>query len=140
MAQDKIKEITDDIIHRLSHAGFTIQKYNAYSTDSVYLKLDYGVCNSIRISNHEGKKYLNYRYNIIIDGETKDIMSKYIRHYYHQDDIDDMIELIKAERQTKLAKYGQHLYHQFMKENQSNHSTDKQGFWRQSTCILPYSK
>ena len=58
--------IADSLIHTLSQAGFTIQRYDASTTDSIYLKLDYGVGNSIRISNHTGKKHLNYRYNIIL--------------------------------------------------------------------------
>lgn len=58
-----IQSIADSLIHTLSQAGFTIQRYDASTTDSIYLKLDYGVGNSIRIS---GKKHLNYRYNIIL--------------------------------------------------------------------------
>lgn len=61
-----IQSIADSLTHTLSQAGFTIQRYDASTTDSIYLKLDYGVGNSIRISNHTGKKHLNYRYNIIL--------------------------------------------------------------------------
>lgn len=40
-----------------------IHRYDAYSTNSVYLKFDYGVANSLRIADHAGKEYLSYRFN-----------------------------------------------------------------------------
>ncbi len=42
-----------------------IHRYDAYSTNSVYLKFDYGLGNSLRLSDHTGKAGLNYRFNII---------------------------------------------------------------------------
>ena len=135
-----IQSIADSLIHTLSQAGFTIQRYDASTTDSIYLKLDYGVGNSIRISNHTGKKHLNYRYNIILDGITEDVMSKYIRHYYHPDDIDKMINLILNERRMKIQKYGRFRYNEFMKSNQESHDSDKHGFLKTAHIIPAYSK
>ena len=135
-----IQSIADSLIHTLSQAGFTIQRYDASTTDSIYLKLDYGVGNSIRISNHTGKKHLNYRYNIILDGITEDVMSKYIRHYYHPDDIDKMINLILNERRMKIQQYGRFRYNEFMKFNQESHDSDKHGFWKTAHIIPAYSK
>lgn len=37
-----------------------IHRYDAYSTNSVYLKFDYGLGNSLRLSDHTGKAGLNY--------------------------------------------------------------------------------
>lgn len=135
-----IKSIADNVIHTLSQAGFTIQRYDASTTDSIYLKLDYGVGNSIRISNHNGKKHLNYRYNVILDGVTEDVMAKYIRHYYHPDDIDKMINLIMTERRMKIQQYGKFRYNEFMTSNQKNHNADKHGFWKTAILIPAYSK
>ena len=56
---EKIYSIADYIVDSLLTYGFTIQRYNAYKTSSVYLKLDFGVCNSIRISDHDGKEHLS---------------------------------------------------------------------------------
>ena len=58
------QEIADYLSEELKNNGFTVHRYDGFSTKSIYLKLDYGVCNSIRISDHNGKKYLKYRYNI----------------------------------------------------------------------------
>lgn len=52
------KELADYLCKRLIAEGFAVQRYDAYKTDSIYLKLDFGVCNSIWISDHLGKRYL----------------------------------------------------------------------------------
>lgn len=36
-------EIADLIIPKLLALGFIVHRYNAYSTNSIYIKLDYGV-------------------------------------------------------------------------------------------------
>ena len=70
----RLNDIANDIIKTLKSIGFVIQRYDAYSTNSIYLKLDYGVCNSIRISDHTGKKYLKYRYNVILFPQLTDCL------------------------------------------------------------------
>ena len=61
---DELSALAESIARKLIAEGFIVQRYGAYTTSSIYLKLDYGVCNSIRISDHPGKRYLKYRYNI----------------------------------------------------------------------------
>lgn len=64
-----------------------IHRYDAYSTNSVYLKFDYGVANSLRIADHAGKEYLSYRFNIILTlTEPKnDLSGRFPRNYYPPD-------------------------------------------------------
>ncbi len=127
-------DITDYIITNLKSNGFTIHRYDAYSSNSIYLKLDYGVCNSIRISDHSGKKYLKYRYNLIWNGEIKQTQDTYPRYYYNQNSINDMINKIILDRNQKVEKYGQASYNNFMRTN-NKQSTDKKGFWAQAKLI-----
>ena len=54
-------EVSNKLIKNLKEKGFQINKYYAKTTKSIYLKLDYGVCCGIRISDHNGKK--KYRYS-----------------------------------------------------------------------------
>lgn len=61
----KCKEIADYVCRQLSEQGFIIHRYEAFSTCSIYLKLDYGACNSIRISDHRGYAHLSYKYCIL---------------------------------------------------------------------------
>ena len=130
----ELMNIADDIIQTLKSKGFTIHRYDAYSTNSIYLKLDYGVCNSIRISDHSGKKFLKYRYNLIWNGEIKQIQDTYPRYYYNQNSINEMINKIVLDRNQKIEKYGQVSYNNFMREN-NQQSSDKKGFWEQARLI-----
>ena len=58
-------KISNKVIHILINKGFKINRYYARTTRSIYLKLDYGVCGAIRISDHIGKKKYKYKLNLI---------------------------------------------------------------------------
>lgn len=135
MNNNKLLDIAEYIIQKLLDNDIVIQRYDSMSTSSIYLKLDYGVCNSIRISNHTGKKYLKYRYNLILDCEPHTAMDGYVRHYFNQNNIDEMLALILKDRKDKITKYGYSNYKDFMKKNQHEHKVDKQGFWRTARLI-----
>ena len=131
----ELENIADYVIQILKSNGFSILRYDAYSTNSIYLKLDYGVCNSIRISDHSGKKYLKYRYNLIWDSLVFQAQDTYPRYYYNQYSVNDMINKIILDREQKVEKYGQISYDKFMRENSNKHSTDKKGFWTQAKLV-----
>jgi hypothetical protein len=135
MHMDNISVLADNIVKWLLNLGFIIQRYDAYSTSSVYLKLDYGVCNSIRISNHSGKRYLKYRYNIgphiQVFRKEKD---RYDRYYYQESKVDKMIKKICEDRESKLQQYGNERYQNFMNQNRCKHGGDR-GFWRSAVLL-----
>jgi len=56
-------EVSNKIIKSLTNKGFKISKYYSKTTKSVYIKLDFGVCGGIRISDHRGKKKYNYKFH-----------------------------------------------------------------------------
>ena len=69
---DKITRYADEVISILKEKGFAIQRHDLYEDDlsrdkSVYLRLDYGVAGTIRISSKKGKEYVNHQYNIILN-------------------------------------------------------------------------
>lgn len=112
--------------------GFAIQRYDAYKTCSVYLKLDYGVCNTIRISDHQGKQYLNYRYNLIIGGDTNTTEETCTRYYFNENTVDGLINLINQilfDRTLKIQKYGEQNYIQYMDKNKFN-NVNRESFWK----------
>ena len=59
------KQIAKILIDELSKFQFVIHRYDAVTTNSIYLKLDFGVCCGIRIADHSGKKKYHYRFNIV---------------------------------------------------------------------------
>ena len=139
--KELVNKTADDLISRLKAAGFIIQRYNSYSTNSVYLKLDYGVCNSIRISDHRGKKHLAYRYNFLVEGipshtpyycdKTKE---GWKRHYYQITSIDTFIEQLKKDYKSKIEFLGPRGYHQRMVQYKRDGLT-KPGFWQQAELV-----
>lgn len=127
-----IRELAEYLSRELIRNGFKVQRYDAYSTNSIYLKLDYGVCNSIRISDHPGKKYLKYRYNIgpFVTEFRKD-KDKFDRYYYRADRAKKLISRILDDRKAKIDRYGLESYKGFMSEN-SVSNRGKSGFWSQA--------
>lgn len=120
MKNNDLKSLAGMIVTELLDAGFVIQRYDAYSTDSIYLKLDYGVCSSIRISNHSGKKHLKYRYNI-----GPHIKKKYIKkelhgqYYFPRNQASQLITQIISDKAEKVRKYGEKEYRRYMAENRN---------------------
>ena len=103
-----LKELADYLCGRLIAEGFTVQRYEAYKTDSIYLKLDFGVCNSIRISDHPGKRYLKYRYNIgpFVKEYQYENKRGLPRLYFCQDQVDALIEQVLRDRKSRIKRYG----------------------------------
>lgn len=130
------KKVADKLIQRLLKEGFTIQRYDAYSTKSIYLKLDYGVANSLRISDHPGKNHLSYRFNLIrgIHNYYVDNGGKYPRYYYSFSRVNQLIQDVLQHRQSRIDQYGEQRYKQFMEKNLSN-SKDEEGFWKKAVLV-----
>lgn len=102
-----LKEFAKELCEELLKEGFIIYRYDAYSTNSIYLKLDFGVCNSIRISDHDGKKELKYRYNIGSHIKKSNMrVDKYPRFYFPVSAVSDMVKKICSDRNEKLKRYG----------------------------------
>lgn len=131
-----LQDLATEIANRLIRKGFVVYRYDAYSTNSIYLKLDFGVCNSIRISDHYGKKHLKYRYNIGADIkkiETK--QDQYPRHYFPASEVDRLIQKIVEDRKLKQKRYGMDAYERYMKENKEKQGTEA-GFWSKAYRVL----
>lgn len=136
MKNNELIEICNKIIDFLLDNGFSVLRYDAYSTNSIYLKLDYGVCYSIRISDHPGKAYLNYRYNVILGGTIHtDMVKGKQRYYYGDSDLALLFDQIYKDRQERIGKYGRGLYNEFMEKNKLD-GISKDGFWKQSKLVI----
>lgn len=133
--RNELDNLADSIAKRLISEGFTVQRYNAYTTNSIYLKLDYGVCNSIRISDHPGKKYLKYRYNIgSFVKEYRKEKDKFDRFYYRADKSKNMIKKIIEDREAKKSKYGEDGYVRLMQKRKSENAGTL-GFWSKAVLL-----
>lgn len=110
------KQIAKILVKELIKLGFIVHRYNAYSTNSIYLKLDFGVCCGIRIADHNGKKKYHYRFNVIKDykGDKVTYFRNLISYFYTFDDIPQLLQKIQEEKQTKIQKYGIDKYYSLM--------------------------
>jgi len=132
-----IQELADILIAGLKKAGFVIQRYNAYSTKSIYLKLDYGVGNTIRISDHSGKDHLSYRYNLMtnIKKYYKEVDHKgFLRTYWPMKSVQSLIGTIIKNRTERIEKYGIERYRYYMKQNIHDNQYAR-GFWAQAVMV-----
>jgi hypothetical protein len=132
----RLNEKAKFIIDNLKRQGVVIQRYDSYTTRSIYLKFDYGVCNSLRISDHPGKKHLSYRYNVIHGSQTYSTKTRqgWDMHFFSSNNLTGVIEKILADRQEKINKYGLKHYQHFMEQNRILNEGE-QGFWEKSKIV-----
>ena len=121
MAKQIIERLCDQVI---------IHRYNAYSTNSIYLKFDYGVANSLRISDHPGKHHLKYRFNLMADQSGtphyKINREGFDMWFYPPEEIDQLIAAILEARDEKIRRYTS--YPAVVKKAASEIDC-KKGFW-----------
>ncbi len=133
-----IKEIATELIRALKAAGVTIQLYEAYSSNSVYLKLDYGVCNSIRISDHRGKKHLHYRYNVVQGLKIyKSVRAPqgWPMYFYPPESIQALVKDILQAKKQKVEYYGGMAAYQKEMQQRLTTNASSAGFWAQSKVV-----
>lgn len=131
--KNKIQKIADKMCKLLIAEGFIVQRYDAYSTNSIYLKIDYGVCNSIRISDHKGKEYLNYMYNLRSDiKKYYKEKTNFTRYYYPFEQRGRLIEHIKYNKQKKIDKYGNIKVYNELMNIEKNLKSNNKGFWKEA--------
>jgi hypothetical protein len=133
------QEIAEYVCRQLS-GKVIIHRYDAYSTNSIYLKFDYGVANSLRISDHPGKRHLAYRYNI--DFARKHYKIKYSpqgypRYYYPVSAVDRAIKDILDAKRAKGYRYKD--YGKLMEEARLRSEHEK-GFWQQARLVMREGK
>lgn len=141
-ARVTILSLADHLSFKLLQLGYKVQRYNSDTTNSVYIKLDYGVCNSIRISDSTGKKQYKYRFNVDVaaNGIREERVGSVTRIFYGIDSLDQLISDITDQKSSKLSRYGQMGYRRLMEINKIQHCTDAKGFWRASyELILDHS-
>ena len=121
------KQITKILVTELIKLGFIVHRYNAYSTNSIYLKLDFGVCCGIRIADHNGKKKYHYRFNVIKDykGDKITYFRNLISYFYTFDEISQLLQKIQEEKKAKIQKYGIDKYYSLMEIEKSKNELFK---------------
>ena len=116
-------DVVNILVPRLLDMGLIVHRYNAHSTSSIYLKLDYGLACGIRIADHLGKKKYSYRFNVIKDyvGDKVILKDGLICRFYGFNELESVLDAVQKEKQEKINKYGLGNYQTYMeKEKQEN--------------------
>lgn len=122
----------NQIIRTLKQNGITIQRYDADSR-SIYLKLDYGVLNSLRISNHEGRTKLKYRYNLRSDLTTSRYDKETKQFFFPSSDVSGLLRQILSDHNDRRTRYGDE-YESYMQSNLADNG-HKRGFWSTAQVV-----
>lgn len=116
-------DVVNILVPRLLDMGLIVHRYNAHSTSSIYLKLDYGLACGIRIADHPGKKKYSYRFNVVKDyvGDKVILKDGLICRFYDFNELESVLSAVQKEKQEKINKYGLENYQTYMeKERQEN--------------------
>lgn len=127
----KINGFAKKLVNRLKREGFTVQYYHARSTNSVYLKLDYGMSHSVRISDHKGKKHLKYRYNFAFTANSlRKVKTKKgeLQYFSPFSKMNEMVNIMKGEKERLIKHIGEEKYQEGMLL-QYVINEGKPGFW-----------
>lgn len=113
-----------DLLKELSKYDFELHYYKA-TTDSCYVKLDYGTCGSIRISDHKGIEKYKYTFNLMTDIDKS--YEEDGRKYYCLKDINKLVK--------DIIKHKENLEKQFNYANQKEYWKEccyrkRKGFWQ----------
>lgn len=133
-----IQEIAYELQNRFLDENFVVQRYDSYSTKSIYLKLDYGVAKSIRISDHKGYSRLSYRYNVRldIDKSYKETDKQgFLRYYFSPNDLDKLVNHILDLRKKQIDSIGEFKYSLKVTQYLEANSGSK-GFWQKCKKII----
>ena len=97
------------ICSKLAGENFTIHFHESIQSNSAHIKLDYGLQNTIRISDTPGPKHYGYKFNVVVGLRQ----SHYIdfdghkRYYYSVEDMDEMLDNIVKQRNSRVYYAGE---------------------------------
>lgn len=132
---ETIKKAVEYLIKELKEQDFTVMRYDSYSSNSVYLKINDGVVGTIRISDHHGYKHLKYRYNLIIGVEKhKTLEGNFERFYFPMMLIQTLVFKVIYDHQERLERYGDVAYKHYMENNRKT-GASKKGFWQKAKYV-----
>lgn len=126
-----LEALADEIQEKLLGMGFTVHRLDAFTTNSVYLKVDRGVCHSIRVSDHMGKKHLKHRYNIgTFVKKFRSVHDMHRRYYFTVDEVDRLVKFVKHDRVHQIdVPGGSEAYKEQVRMFRKRGEAMTEGFW-----------
>ena len=137
--KQSLNDIADAVIEKL-RSKVIIHRYDSYSTNSIYLKFDYGVANSLRISDHDGKKHLKYRFNILESMGKKNSKETHTRQgftmvFYSPAMINACCRDILAAKKDRVERYRDYYALVEQEKEKVTSPQPQKGFWHGARLI-----
>ena len=111
----ELDQIAKELINKLDAKGFVIHRYDACTSNSIYLRLDYGVCRGVRISDHPSRKKCKMRYNVVTNEPTGCRLDEFIKRYYFDvTQLDELVELIVQDKFELIETWGTLKYQKYL--------------------------
>jgi len=133
-----VEQVKQSFLAKLKKEDLFVQVYDAFTTNSVYIKFDFGVANSLRISDHKGKGY-HYRFNIRTDINQikEEVVDGKKRIYFPNTpvSINKLIEMIVGFKKEKIKKYGRKNYISYLEKDRKKGEMLDSSFWRESELV-----
>lgn len=124
------------ICRSLISRGCTVHRYDALSTSSIYLKVDWGAGLSIRIADHEGYSHLNYRFNVDTsrDSGVRRIVCErdgrgFTRAFYGMDSIGELVGDVMRRKGFEIERLGEKGYAEKVEALKTAAQDARSGFW-----------
>jgi len=76
-----IEEAAYFLAEECKKEGMVVHMYKSSTSNSIYLKFDWGVAHSLRISDHKGIEKYHYKFNLIADLPRKYTVSYRNEHH-----------------------------------------------------------
>lgn len=130
----KVEEMANELAEKLKKQNIVVQRYRRKKDNSIVLKLDYGVLNSVQIREDvKENDDLHYKYNVIYQLLDKKITREkndygvVVRYFYPFTKKNELLMQVLEDRMKKVLKYGEKNYIFFMKENKLK--LEEQTYW-----------
>lgn len=129
------EEATILLIHYITNKcpNMVIHYYHSYTSNSIYIKLDYGTANSIRISDHEkADNGYNYKYELRTDKALSwhRFENNIYKIMYPATQIEQLANKIVKERNKKIKEKGQSYINEMNKRKKYMKSNKSKKFYK----------
>lgn len=129
------EEATDILINHLTDKcpDIIIHYYHSYTSNSIYIKLDYGAANSIRISDHDkSDNGYNYKYELRTDKTLSwhRFENDIYKIMYPATQIEQLANKIIKEREKKMNEKGQSYLNELKKRKNYMDSDKSKKFYK----------
>lgn len=128
--KESLNILANMIIKYVKQHNIHILRYDSKSSESIYLKFDYGVAGSLRLSSHMSKKDLHYTFNLLVGLKKpyKETVRRgygnIYRYYYSEKFVGNLAQDIVRYKQYRLYKYGEIKYNN-LKESNAKYTQEK---------------